>query len=66
MEQKAAHTPGTWQIEWNVAQGGEGHYITDSKDMAVHVNKAERATQANADRALDLQIKFQNLPGAWA
>ena len=24
------------------------------------------ATQANADRALDLQIKFQNLPGAWA
>ena len=23
-----------------------------------------RATQANADRALDLQIKHQNLPGA--
>ena len=28
--------------------------------------EAERATQANADRALDLQIKHQNLPGAWA
>ena len=35
-------------------------------DRARNVNKAERATQANADRALDLQIKFQNLPGAWA
>ena len=34
MEQKAAHTPAPWLIEWNVAQGGEGHYITDSKDMA--------------------------------
>ena len=34
-------------------------------DRARNVNKAERATQANADRALDLQIKFQNLPGAW-
>ena len=33
MEQKAAHTPGPWLIEWNAAQGGEGHYITDSKDM---------------------------------
>ena len=35
-------------------------------DRARNVNKAERATQANADRALDLQIKFQNLTGAWA
>ena len=35
-------------------------------DRALNVDKAERATQANADRALDLQIKFQNLPGAWA
>ena len=35
-------------------------------DRAANVNKAERATQANADRALDLQIKHQNLPGAWA
>jgi hypothetical protein len=34
-------------------------------DRARNTNKAERATQANADRALDLQIKFQNLPGAW-
>ena len=34
MEQKAAHTPAPWLIEWNTAQGGEGHYITDSKDMA--------------------------------
>ena len=33
MEQKAAHTPAPWQIEWNTAQGGEGHYITDSNDM---------------------------------
>jgi hypothetical protein len=34
-------------------------------DRARNLNKAERATQANADRALDLKIKFQNLPGAW-
>lgn len=34
MGQKAAHTPAPWLIEWNAAQGGEGHYITDSKDMA--------------------------------
>ena len=33
-------------------------------DRARNTNKAERATQANADRALDLQIKFHNLPGA--
>ena len=33
MGQKAAHTPAPWLIEWNAAQGGEGHYITDSKDM---------------------------------
>ena len=33
MEQKAAHTPAPWQIEWNTAQGGEGHYIKDSNDM---------------------------------
>ena len=33
MKQKAAHTAGPWLIEWNAAQGGEGHYITDSKDM---------------------------------
>ena len=26
-------TPGPWLIEWNAAQSGEGHYITDSKDM---------------------------------
>ena len=35
-------------------------------DRARNTNKAERATQANADRALDLQIKHQNLPGEWA
>ena len=29
-------------------------------------DQAERVTQANADRALDLQIKHQNLPGACA
>ena len=33
MGQKAAHTPAPWLIEWNAAQGGEGHYITDSNDM---------------------------------
>ena len=32
MEQKAAHTPTPWLIEWNAAQGGEGHYIKDSQD----------------------------------
>ena len=35
-------------------------------DRSRNTNKAERATQANADRALDLQIKFQNLPGELA
>ena len=35
-------------------------------DVAANINKAERRAQADADRALDLQIKFQNLPGAWA
>lgn len=35
-------------------------------DRAANVNKAERAAQANADRALDLQVRMQNLPGAWA
>ena len=35
-------------------------------DRARNVNKAERAAQANADRALDLQVRMQNLPGAWA
>ena len=35
-------------------------------DRARNTNKAERATQANADRALDLQVRMQNLPGAWA
>ena len=33
MKQKAAHTPAPWRIEWNTAQGGEGHYITDINDM---------------------------------
>ena len=33
MEQKAPHTPAPWRIEWNTAQGGEGHYITDINDM---------------------------------
>ena len=33
MEQKAAHTPAPWLIEWNTAQGGEGHYIKDINDM---------------------------------
>ena len=35
-------------------------------DRASNVNKAERAIEREAERALDLQIKFQNLPGAWA
>ena len=56
MEQKAAHTPAPWQIEWNVAQGGEGHYITDSKDMAelsriaavLFHDDADGETRANA------------------
>ena len=56
MEQKAAHTPGPWQIEWNVAQGGEGHYITDSNDMGefsriaavLFHDDADGETRANA------------------
>ena len=56
MEQKAAHTPGPWQIEWNVAQGGEGHYITVSNDMGelsriaavLFHDDADGETRANA------------------
>ena len=35
-------------------------------DRARNINKAERAIEREAARALDLQIKHQNLPGAWA
>ena len=35
-------------------------------DRARNINKAERAIEREAERALDLQIKHQNLPGAWA
>ena len=56
MKQKAAHTPAPWLIEWNAAQGGEGHYITDSKDMAelsriaavLFHDDADGETRANA------------------
>ena len=34
-------------------------------DRAANVNKAERAIEREAERALDLQIKHQNLPGAY-
>ena len=34
-------------------------------DRARNINKAERAIEREADIALDLQIKHQNLPGAW-
>ena len=33
-------------------------------DRARNVKKAERAIEREAERALDLQIKHQNLPGA--
>ena len=56
MEQKAAHTPAPWQIEWNAAQSGEGHYITDSNDMGelsriaavLFHDDADGETRANA------------------
>ena len=56
MEQKAAHTPAPWLIEWNAAQGGEGHYITDSNDMGelsriaavLFHDDADGETRANA------------------
>ena len=56
MEQKAAHTPAPWRIEWNTAQGGEGHYITDSNDMGelsriaavLFHDDADGETRANA------------------
>ena len=35
-------------------------------DRARNVNKAERAIEREAEYALDLQIKHQNLPGSWA
>ena len=34
-------------------------------DRARNINKAERAIEREAERALDLQIKHQNLPGAY-
>ena len=34
-------------------------------DRAANVNKAERAIEREADIALDLQIKHQNLTGEW-
>ena len=56
MEQKAAHTPGHWLIEWNAAQSGDGHYITDSNDMGelsriaavLFHDDADGETRANA------------------
>ena len=33
-------------------------------DRARNANKSERAIEREAERALDLQIKHQNLPGA--
>ena len=56
MEQKAAHTPAPWQIEWNAGQSGEGHYITDSNDMGelsriavvLFHDDADGETRANA------------------
>ena len=56
MEQKAAHTPAPWLIEWNAAQGGDGHYITDSTDMGelsriaavLFHDDADGETRANA------------------
>lgn len=35
-------------------------------DRARNTNKAERAIEREAERALDLQIKHQNLPGELA
>ena len=34
-------------------------------DRARNVNKAERAIEREAEHARDLQIKHQNLTGAW-
>ena len=53
---KNISTPGPWLIEWNAAQGGEGHYITDSKDMVelsriaavLFHDDADGETRANA------------------
>ena len=35
-------------------------------DRERNLNKAERAIEREAEYALDLQIKHQNLPGEWA
>ena len=56
MKQKAAHTPAPWLIEWNAAQGGEGHYIKDSQDtgelsriaVVLFHDDADGETRANA------------------
>ena len=31
---KTKHTPGPWSIHFGAAQGGEGHHIVDSNDLA--------------------------------
>ena len=50
------HTPGPWNIEWGMAQGGEGHHVVDGRDMnelsvvaTVHFHDdAEGETKDNA------------------
>ena len=75
MGQKAAHTPAPCLKDADArltaaAPQSVIHQIIQEDDLLAadrtrNVNKAERAIEREAERALDLQIKHQNLPGAW-
>ena len=50
-----SHTPGPWTVHWGMAQGGEGHFIMDSRDLqqfshiaTVTFHDDENDTKANA------------------
>ena len=67
-EHQQAQNRLTKQIQELLAIDNEVQDISEADalaaDRAANVNKAERAIEREAERALDLQIKHQNLPGA--
>ena len=55
--QDIKHTAAPWSIHWGAAQGGDGHWIVDSKDLcelsrialvAFHDDESGDETRANA------------------
>ena len=69
-EHQQAQNRLTKQIQELLAIDNEVQDISEADslaaDRAANVNKAERAIEREAERALDLQIKHQNLPGELA